>query len=191
MTEVNLADVDFESIEDVLQGIEDEIISRTSAGFGLTSSEKKRVYEEIRTNFRTYADIFLRNIDPDTAQYICGSVRKDSERHNCHYVIGEYKEDTQIGLFLCYKDGRDSVGPVKNLELGGFDGQFNEEMKEELCSRSLFDNQFNHILSTPGEPTLRICRADLPSTRVVEVIYKELVERNKQSFFQRLVAYIK
>ena len=191
MTEVHLENLNFESIESILQGIEYEIIRGTSAGFGLTVPEKEKVYEDIRNGFRNYADVLIRNVRVDTAQYVRGQVRGDSEGHSSPYIIAESKTDAQVSLFLCYKTGADSLGTVRNLELGGFDGQCTEETKKRLCGRRLFDESFNHILATSGEPTLKIYRPDLPSAISVKDIYDLLIRRTRQPLLQRIVTYFR
>jgi hypothetical protein len=191
MTEITVKTVELESVEDALNAMEDEIVNRTNVGFGLTGSEKAVVYGEIRRGFRKYAGFFLRNVTAQTAQEHKGPMQGDGEGHRSHYIVGESKTYSGVSLFLCYKDGGDSVGPVKNLELGAFDDRYDEEMKERLCARLLFDESFNHILATPVEPTLKIHRPDLSSAGIVEDIYRQLIRKTKKPLIQRIAAYFR
>ncbi len=89
-------------------------------------------------------------------------------------MLGESNKNPRVLLFLCYQNGRDGLGNIRNLEVGAVDDKYTEELEQQLCGRTLFDESFNHIVATPGGPTLKINKPETPSAELVEEMYVQL-----------------
>ena len=90
---------------------------------------------------------------------------------DCDYIFGDFRYDPQIGLFICYKAGRDELASVKHLEIGAYENPLTRKLRKRILSRELYDTLFNQIVFLGGN--LKIYQQDL-TIQSIEKVYADL-----------------